>query len=47
MGHNCSLYRHYCKSCQRMTHIGRVTSMKAIQAPVVFIVFSQVDVIEL
>jgi hypothetical protein len=21
MGHNCSLYRHYCKSCQRMKDI--------------------------
>ena len=21
MGHNCSLYRHYCKSCQRMTRV--------------------------
>ena len=23
MGHNCSLYHHYCKRCQRMTHIIR------------------------
>jgi len=21
MGHNCSLHHHYCKSCQRMTHL--------------------------
>ena len=21
MGHNCSLYHHYCKSCQRMTRL--------------------------
>ena len=21
MGHNCNLYRHYCKNCQRMTQI--------------------------
>jgi hypothetical protein len=23
MGHNCSLYRHYCKSCQRMTQVSK------------------------
>jgi hypothetical protein len=24
MGHNCSLYHHYCKSCQRMTQLCNV-----------------------